>query len=97
VNYTVKVAERVREFVNALPREVRVQVYQRRLVDLPSDLSLLGSTVFPYANKHSFQVVAYDESPQRLRWWFVFIVDQGTTGELHVESVRDANESEPAL
>ena len=95
MNYKVKVAERVREFLNALPREVRVQVYQRLLVDLPSDLSLLGSTVFPYADKNTFPVIAYDKSPQRLRWWLVFIVDRGSPGELHVESVRDGNESEP--
>jgi hypothetical protein len=95
VKYTVKVAERVREFLNTLPREVRIQVYQRLLVDLPSDLSLLGSVVFPYANKQTFQVIAQDESSRRLRWWMVFIVDRGTPGELHVESVRDANESEP--
>jgi hypothetical protein len=95
VNYTVKIAKRVREFLNALPREVRVQVYQRLLVDLPSDLSLLGSNVYPYANKHTFPVIAHDKSPQRLRWWLVFIVDRGTPGELQVESVRDGNESEP--
>jgi hypothetical protein len=95
VNYTVKVAKRVREFLKALPREVRGQVYQRLLVDLASDLTLLGSTVFPYVNKHTFPVIAYDKSPQRLRWWLVFIVDRRTPGELQVESVRDGNESEP--
>lgn len=95
MNYTVKVADWVRAYLNTLPRTVRVQVYQRLLVDLPANPnSLLGPHIVPFADKRTFQVTAADESVYPHRWWLVFHVDRGTPGELHVESMRDANESE---
>jgi hypothetical protein len=97
VNYKVVVAEWVAEFVRDLPREVCVQVLQRLLVDLPADPDReLGAKVFPFAHKYTFSVTAKDDSQQpSTRRWFVFVVDRGTPGELHVESVRDANDPEP--
>ncbi len=95
MNYTVKVAEWVRAYLDTLPRAVRVQVYQRLLVDLPADPdNLLGPNVVPFANKYPFPVTAEDRSQHPFRWWFVFYVDRGTPGELHVESMRDADESD---
>ena len=46
--------------------------------------------------KFTFQVTAQDKSQQPFRgFWFVFVVDRGTPGELHVQSVREADAPEP--
>jgi hypothetical protein len=95
VNYTVKVADWVRAYLDTLPRVARLQVYQRLLVDLPADPDgLLGPHIVPFADKFTFQVTAEDKSQNPYRWWFVFHIDRGTPGELHVVSFRDADESE---
>ena len=67
---------------------------RKLLRDLPANPDdLLGFPVFPYAQKFSLQITALDKStnpPQR--WWLVFVVSRETPGELHVESVRSAND-----
>ena len=90
----VKVADWVRDFLNALPREVRLQVYQKLLVDLPANPdTLLGERVYPFAHKYVFQATALDSSQSpAVRWWLVFVVSRENAGELHIESVRDAND-----
>jgi hypothetical protein len=97
VNYKVVVTDWVAEFLRDLPRGVRVQVFQRLLVDLPANPDgLLGSKVVPFTHKYSFSVTARDDSRQPpSRVWLVFVVDRGTPGELHIESVRDANDPPP--
>ena len=97
MNYKVIVADWVAEFVRGLPRTIRVPVCQRLFVDLPADPDgQLGSQVFPFAHKYTFSVSDVDASQHPpLGWWFVFVVDRGTPGELHVESVRSANDPNP--
>jgi hypothetical protein len=87
----------VRVFLTELPREVLVQVSQRLLVDLPANPDgELVERVVPFAHKYTFSVTARDDSLQpSVRRLFVFVVDRGTPGELHIESVRDANDPEP--
>jgi hypothetical protein len=97
VNYKVIVADSVTGFLRGLPRAVRVQVYERLFVELPANPDAqLGPQLVPFAHKHTFSVTIVDTSQRPpLGWWFLFVGDRGTSGELHVESVRDANESNP--
>jgi hypothetical protein len=97
VSCKVIVADWVAAFVRGLPRTIRVPMFQRLFVDLPADPDgQLGPQVFPFARKYAFSVTGLDDSQHPSRhWWFVFIVDRGTPGELHVESVRDANDPDP--
>ena len=89
MNCKVKVTDWVAAFLRTLPRVIRVQVYQRLLVDLPSDPDgQLGPKVVPLADMYSFQVTVEDPSQHPYRWWFVFYIDRGTPGELHVRSLR---------
>ena len=92
--YKILVADWVRDFLNRLPREVLIQVYQKLLVDLPTDPDrLLGEIVFPFAKKYVFHVNALDKSrTPAVGWWLVFVIGRETAGELHVESVRNAND-----
>jgi hypothetical protein len=92
------VAEWVRAYLNTLPRAVRVQVYQQLLVDLPADPdNLLGPNIVPFADKFTFQVTAEDQSQHPYRWWFVFCVDRGTPGELHIVSFRETEPFEGSV
>jgi hypothetical protein len=95
VKCTVKVAEWVSDRLKRMPRVARMQVYQRLLVDLPSNPDqYLRSLVVPFATKYSLLVTAEDPSQYPYKWLLVFVVDRVTPDELHVVSVRDDDDLE---
>jgi hypothetical protein len=89
VNYTVRVADWVREFVDNLPRTIAPRVRQRLLHDLPADPEReLGEVVVPRADHFTFYVSGIDNQQNPpVGFWYVFVVRR-TGNELHVVSVR---------
>jgi hypothetical protein len=95
VNWTVRIDPRVRQDINSWPisRNLRVQVYNRLLIDLPGNPDgLLGEQIVPLmARAYPFTLV--DDGPIAYRIHFMFAVDRrDDLSELHVLGARMTTE-----
>ncbi len=56
--------------------------------------AMLGEEVVPLAHCRALHITVDDPSQFPYRYWFVFVVDCGTPGELHILSGRPAIDTE---
>lgn len=96
MSFKVRRTEKAKEQMDSwnLPRELRLQVYARLFLDLPTNPDgLLGEQIVPLlARTYEFSLEAAGPIPYRIH--FTFAIDEhDDVGELHVLGARMTTEA----